>query len=59
MKEEKHLTVRVEKVILAKFKHACDYEGRSMNKQLLLYIRNTVKEFEAKHGAIELQQDEE
>lgn len=59
MGKRKSFTLRIDGDILEKFKYVCGYEARSMNKQLLLFIRETVNEFEAKHGAIELQQDGE
>lgn len=57
--KKKGLMLRIDGALLKKFKYVCEYEARSMNGQLLLYIRDSVKEFEAKHGAIELQQDGE
>lgn len=48
-KDEKHLGLRINKVLLEKFHYASSYEGRSANGQLVYLIRQFVSEFEHKH----------
>ncbi|MFI3116301.1 MAG: Arc family DNA-binding protein [Clostridia bacterium] len=54
MKDVKHLSLRIENEMLQKFKSVCAYEGRSANSQLLIFIRNSISEFEKEHGKIEI-----
>lgn len=50
--DEKSYTLRIQSLLLAKFRYICKYEGRSAQSQLLLYIRRAVESFENKHGEI-------
>ena len=58
MKEQKHLSLRIDEEMLRKFRYVCEYEGRSTNRQLLIYIRTAIAEFEKEHGPIEPEQKE-
>ncbi len=58
MKEQKHLSLRIDEEMLRKFRYVCEYEGRSANRQLLIYIRTAIAEFEKEHGPIEPEQKE-
>ena len=58
MKEQKHLSLRIDEEMLRKFRYVCEYEGRSANRQLLIYIRTAIAEFEEEHGPIEPEQKE-
>lgn len=40
--------------MLQKFKFVCEYEGRSANSQLLVFIRDAIKNFEKENGAIKI-----
>ena len=53
MKEQKHLSLRIDAETLRKFHCVCEYEGRSANRQILVYIREAVAKFEKEHGTIE------
>ncbi len=57
MKEQKHLSLRIDEEMLRKFRYVCEYEGRSANRQLLIYIRTAIAEFEKEHGQIEPEQE--
>lgn len=57
MKEQKHLSLRIDEEMLRKFRYVCEYEGRSANRQLLIYIRAAIAEFEKAHGPIEPEQE--
>ena len=58
MKKEKHFNLRIDPELLAKFRCVCEYEARSMNNQLLIFVRNAVRRYEKEHGEIEVKHDE-
>lgn len=47
-------TLRVDRLYFQKFRYIAAYEGRSANKEIEQFIKKRVREFEAKHGEIEL-----
>lgn len=49
---EKHLGLRINTQMHSKLKYISDYEGRSVNRQVLYLIRNYISEFEKEHGEI-------
>ncbi len=53
MKGQKHLSLRIAEEMLRKFRYVCEYEGRSANRQLLIYIQDAITKFEKEHGTIE------
>ena len=42
-------TLRVDRKLLKKFKYICEFNCRSINKQLEKYIINSVESFERKY----------
>ena len=52
MKKDKHFGLRIDEDLLTKFHFVCEYEGRSVNGQILYLIRKCISEFEEKHGEI-------
>ena len=48
---EKHFGLRVDGDVLAKFRYACGYAGRSANSQIMLKF---ISDYEKEHGKIEL-----
>jgi len=52
---EKHFGLRVDGDILAKFRYACGYHGRSANAQLIQLMLRFIADYEAEHGKIELE----
>lgn len=50
----KSLSVRVDEQLIDKFYVVAQYQGRSANSQINVLIRELIKEFEEKHGKIEL-----
>ena len=50
----KHFGLRVDAEILAKFRHACDYAGRSANSQIIQLMLKFIADYEKDHGKIEL-----
>lgn len=49
----KSVSIRIEEEMLEKLGFIADYEGRSVNSQILVLIRNSIKEFEEVHGVID------
>lgn len=49
----KSFTIRIDDTLLDKLHVVADYEGRSANSQVLILIRNCVREYEKENGEIE------
>ena len=49
----KSVSIRIEEEMLEKIGYVADYEGRSVHSQILVLVRDNIKEFEASHGKIE------
>ncbi len=49
----KSVSIRIEEEMLNKIAYIADYEGRSVNSQILVLIRETIKTFETENGPIE------
>ncbi len=49
----KSVSIRIEEEMLQKLTYIADYEGRSINSQVLVLIRQSIHGFEEKHGKIE------
>ena len=50
----KHMSVRIEEELLEKLHVVSDYEGRSINRHILMLIRKDVEKYEKEHGKIEV-----
>ena len=48
----KSVSIRIEEEMLKKIACVADYEGRSINSHILVLIRESIRQFEAEHGAI-------
>lgn len=48
----KSVSIRIEEEMLNKIAYVAEYEGRSVNSQVLILIRNSIKEFERVNGTI-------
>ena len=48
----KSVSIRIEEEMLRKIAYIADYEGRSVNSQILVLIRNHIKNFEAENDTI-------
>ena len=48
----KSVSIRIEEEMLNKIAHIADYEGKSVNSQVLVLIRENIKAFEEEHGPI-------
>ena len=49
----KSVSIRIEEEVLKKLSYIADYEGRSVNSQVLVLIRGNIKSFEESNGAID------
>lgn len=54
MKKNKHISIRIDEDVLQKFHYVSKYEDRSASGQIMYLINNCIRDFEEKHGAIEL-----
>ena len=52
-KNNKHLGIEIEPNLHRKLKCVAQYEGRSINGQILYLVRQCIKEFEKENGTIE------
>ena len=49
----KSVSIRIEEEMLNKIAYIADYEGRSVNSQVLILIRENIKAFEQANGSID------
>ena len=47
-------TLRIDRVLFAKFRYIAEYEGRSANKEIEQMMKKRVEEFEKEHEKIEI-----
>lgn len=59
MKKNKHISIRIDEDVLQKFHYVSKYEDRSASGQIMYLINNCIREFEEKHGKIELPENTE
>lgn len=52
MEKEKHLGLRIDAETHKKLKSLAEFEGRSINGEVLYLIRQVIMEFENKHGEL-------
>ncbi len=50
----KSLSIRIDEEVLDKLHVVADYEGRSANSQILILIRDCIKQYEDKNGEIKI-----
>ena len=51
-KENKHLGIEIDPNTHRKIKYIAEYEGRSINGQVLYLVRKCIESFEKEHGEI-------
>ena len=49
----KSVSIRIEEEMLAKIGYVADFEGRSINSQILVLIRENIQAYEKQYGKIE------
>lgn len=52
LEKNKHIGLRIDEETHSKFKCLCQYEGRTINGQILYLIRQAIVDFEKKHGEL-------
>ena len=48
----KSVSIRIDSEVLDKLHVVADYEGRSVNSQILILIRDCIEKYEDRHGEI-------
>lgn len=56
---KKSVSIRIDSDTLHKLHVVSSYEGRSLNSQILILIRDSIELYEAKHGSIELEKSKQ
>ena len=51
-KKNKHIGLRCTEELLYKLKYISEYEGRSINGEIIYLINSAIREFEKENGAI-------
>ncbi len=46
-------TLRMDRELFQKFRYVADYDGRSANRDIEMYIKRRVRDFEQKNGPID------
>lgn len=54
-KENKHLGLQIDKELHQKLKYISEYNGRSMNGQIIYLIRKEIERFEDTNGEIKIE----
>ena len=54
----KHISLRIDADLLRRFDYVAEYDGRSMNSELIYLIRKYISQIESKNGKIELPKKE-
>lgn len=54
MNNQKHISIRMDAKTLQKFHVVAKYDARSASGQILFLINQNIREFEEKHGKIDL-----
>ncbi len=52
MDKDKHLGLRIDKETHSKLKSLSEFEGRSINGEILYLVRQAIAKHEEKHGAL-------
>lgn len=52
MEKEKHLGLRIDSETHEKLKNLAEFDGRSINGEILYLIRQAIREHEQKHGKL-------
>lgn len=57
MEKKKHLSLRLDDETRRRLKYVSQYEGRSINGQVMHLINRCISDFEKEHGPIELPEE--
>ena len=53
MKNQKHISIRIDETVLKKFHYISKYNDRSASRQIMCLINQCIRDFEKEHGEIE------
>jgi len=56
--KQKHISIRIDDETLKKFHYVAKYDDRSASGQIMFLINKSVRDFEEKHGKIQLESEE-
>ncbi|MBO5329153.1 MAG: hypothetical protein J6A71_01350 [Anaerotignum sp.] len=56
MKNQKHISIRIDEAVLKKFHYISKYNDRSASRQIMYLINQCIRDFEKEHGEIELKE---
>lgn len=56
---DRHMGFRVDGTLLVKFRHVCEYEGRSATAQIIRLMQKFVAQYEKEFGEIRLEKEDE
>ena len=54
MNKQKHISIRIDEKTLKKFHYVAKYDDRSASGQIMFLINKNIRDFEEKHGEIDL-----
>ena len=57
LKKNKHISIRIDEDVLQKFHYVSKYQDRSASGQIMFLINNCIRDFEEKHGKINLSEN--
>ena len=57
MKKQKHISIRIDEVVLKKFHCVAKYDDRSASGQIMYLINKCIRDFEKQHGQIDVELD--
>jgi len=58
MKKDKHLGIRIDSELHYKLHYIAKYDGRSANGEIIYLLRRYIAEYEAEHGEIVVNEED-
>jgi len=55
MKKQKHISIRIDEIVLKKFHQVAKYDDRSLSGQIMYLINKSIRDFEEQHGKIDVE----
>lgn len=59
MKQQKHISIRIDEETLRKFHYVAKYDDRSASGQIMFLINKNIRDFEETHGEIRIDSTED
>ena len=51
-------TLRIDRGVFKKFRYIAEYNGRSINKEMIQFMKRCISKFEEEHGEIHVEPEE-